>query len=503
LYLGDGASHGTGSSALIRHRGWARTLLASAAIACALALAGCETDGTMSPAVSAKAMAPLSGEMMALLDQKSMPKDSPILVRIFKEEAELEVWKQDTTGQYALLKTYPICRWSGELGPKIKQGDRQAPEGFYSIKPGQMNPNSAWYLSFDTGFPNAYDRANDRTGQFLMVHGDCSSAGCYAMTDEQMGEIYALGREAFLGGQKAFQLQAYPFHMTALNMARHRNNPAMPFWRMLKEGNDHFEATRQEPKVNVCEKRYVFDAQTNGRFDPRAKCPAFEVPNEIATPVAAKQQRDEREFAALVSRDTPTAPVKTGADGGMNEIFVAKLRSQERFDNNGRVFSLASTQHVPAMGNNVNPPKNVNLNDDTPTASVSPPPPAPVHVASADGSPSTFGSLFSSGSKWFGGGDKPAEAPPAPAAAAPKSRTAAQPKIATAHPAAGAIRPAQPHSQVAEERKPAPSPAAAQQPVATANASPAPAPAPAPGMISGAAPVVSSSTFNSRWGEMR
>ena len=256
---GHGARQGTGSSALIRHRGWARTLLASAAIACALALAGCETDG-LSPTVSAKAMAPLSSEIMALLEQKNMPKDSPILVRLFKEEAELEVWKQDTSGQYALLKTYPICRWSGELGPKIKQGDRQAPEGFYSIAPGQMNPNSAWYLSFNIGFPNAYDRANDRTGQFLMVHGDCSSAGCYAMTDEQMGEIYALGREAFLGGQKEFQIQAYPFHMTALNMARHRNNPAMPFWRMIKQGNDVFETTRQEPKVDVCGKHYVFNA---------------------------------------------------------------------------------------------------------------------------------------------------------------------------------------------------------------------------------------------------
>jgi murein L,D-transpeptidase YafK len=492
---------------LIRHTGWARTLLASAAIACAFALAGCETDGTMSPTVAAKAMAPLSGDMMALLEQKSMPKESPILVRLFKEEAELEVWKQDTSGQYALLKTYPICRWSGELGPKIKQGDRQAPEGFYSIAPGQMNPNSAWYLSFNLGFPNAYDRANDRTGQFLMVHGDCSSAGCYAMTDEQMGEIYALGREAFLGGQKAFQVQAYPFRMTALNMARHRNNPAMPFWRMLKEGNDHFEATRQEPKVSVCEKRYVFDAESSGRFDPRGKCPVLQVPSEIATPVAAKQQRDEQEFATLVARNTPTVPVKTYADGGMNKIFLAKLRSQDKFDENGRIFSLASTQHVPAMGNNVNPPKNANLGDAETTASV--PPPAPTRVASAESgsgsSGSMFGSLFSSGSKWFGGGDSKEQPQAQPAAAAAKPRAAAQPKIATAHPAAGAIRPAQPaqpRSQVAEERNPAP---AAQQPAptATASAAAAPAQAQAPGLIAGSAPVVSSSSFDSRWGAVR
>ena len=74
--------------------------------------------------------------MLTLLEQKNMPKDSPILVRIFKEESELEVWKQDTTGHFQLLKVYPICRWSGDLGPKVKEGDRQAPEGFYTITPG-------------------------------------------------------------------------------------------------------------------------------------------------------------------------------------------------------------------------------------------------------------------------------------------------------------------------------------------------------------------------------
>ncbi len=228
-------------------------------------------------------MKELSPEMLALLDQKNMPKDSPILVRVFKEESELEVWKQDTTGRYALLKVYPICRWSGELGPKKVQGDRQAPEGFYSITPGLINPNSNYYLAINIGFPNAYDKANNYSGAFLMIHGDCSSAGCYAMTDEQIGEIYSLARESFLGGQKEFQIQAYPFRLTAANLARHRNNPNMPFWKMLKEGNDHFEVTRLEPKVDVCDRHYVFDAQPPANstkplvFSPTGRCPAFEV----------------------------------------------------------------------------------------------------------------------------------------------------------------------------------------------------------------------------------
>ena len=94
-----------------------------------------------------------------------------------------------------------------------------------------------------------------------MIHGDCASAGCYAMTDEQIAEIYALAREAFFGSQASFQLQAYPFRMTPLNMARHRNSPHMAFWKMLKQGHDHFEVTHLEPQVDVCEKRYVFEAE--------------------------------------------------------------------------------------------------------------------------------------------------------------------------------------------------------------------------------------------------
>ncbi|MGB8578971.1 MAG: murein L,D-transpeptidase family protein, partial [Pseudolabrys sp.] len=207
------------------NRPFVRAPLASVAvIAAAIALAGCDPD-TIAPSsapTTGRALAPLSEKTLAEIAAKNMDKESPILARIFKEEAEMEIWKQNRDGQYALLKTYPICRWSGDLGPKKKQGDRQAPEGFYTITPGQMNPNSNYYLAFNTGYPNSYDRAWGYTGSELMVHGDCSSRGCYAMTDEQIQEIYALARESFFGGQKAFQLQAYPFRLTALNMAKHR-----------------------------------------------------------------------------------------------------------------------------------------------------------------------------------------------------------------------------------------------------------------------------------------
>jgi murein L,D-transpeptidase YafK len=301
-------------------------LVASLALAAVMMVAGC------SPAVKSvvenRHMQPLSEGMLADLKNKKMKEGSPIIMRIFKEESELEVWKYDESGRFALLRTYPICRWSGELGPKIRSGDRQAPEGFYTITPSQMNPNSSRYLAINTGFPNGYDKANGRTGDFLMIHGDCSSAGCYAMTDGQIAEIYALAREAFFGGQKSFQLQAYPFRMTALNMARHRNSPHMAFWKMLKQGYDHFEVTHLEPKVDVCEKRYVINAQATEHFSAADHCPPYKVPEDLAATVFQKQRRDDIETTRLVIRGIATAPVTSGGAGGMNPIFRASVNSQ-------------------------------------------------------------------------------------------------------------------------------------------------------------------------------
>ncbi len=306
-----------------------RVLTVSAIVAGSLALAGCYgEDGYQLPT---KAMKELSPQMLTLLEQKGMPKDLPVLVRIFKEESELEVWKQDTTGHFQILKVYPICRWSGDLGPKVNEGDRQAPEGFYTITPALMNPNSNYYLAINTGFPNAFDRANDRHGAFLMIHGDCSSRGCYAMTDEQIGEIYSLARELFLGGQQSFQIQAYPFRMTPANLARHRTNPNMAFWKMIKVGNDHFEATHLEPKVDVCDRHYVFDAaQPPGStksviFSPTGRCPAFVVNPEIAGPALEKSHADEVQYAQLVRSNTWVAPIHSGLDGGMNRVFLAQV----------------------------------------------------------------------------------------------------------------------------------------------------------------------------------
>jgi murein L,D-transpeptidase YafK len=242
---------------------------------------------------------PLSNETMMLLGKKSMRADQPIFIRIFKEESELEVWKRRDDGRFYHVKTYPICNWSGKLGPKIEQGDRQAPEGFYQVNRRQMNPNSRYHLAFNLGFPNVYDRAHGRTGEFLMVHGKCKSAGCYAMTDGLMEEIYALSREAFIGGQDAIDVHAFPFRMTGENLARHQDSEHYAFWTTLKEGYDYFELTRRPPAVAVCEKRYIVNVQWRGvqpaKIDPEQVCPAYERPNpEPFKPSHNMQVAEER-----------------------------------------------------------------------------------------------------------------------------------------------------------------------------------------------------------------
>lgn len=214
----------------------------------------------------------------ALIDRMAAIGSSPgepMMIRVYKQTSELEVWKRTNTGRYALLKTYPICKWSGELGPKIKEGDYQSPEGFYDVTPALMNPKSNYFLSFNVGFPNKFDQVWGRNGTYLMIHGDCKSAGCYAMTDEGIKEIYAMARETFKGGNRSFQVQLLPFRMTEANLTANATSAHAPFWRNLKEGTDIFDSAGVPPMVDVCEKRYVFNrtGPDGAPLDSKAACP--------------------------------------------------------------------------------------------------------------------------------------------------------------------------------------------------------------------------------------
>ncbi len=269
----------------------------------------------------------LTNATLSRMKALNMDRNSPIMIRIFKEEGVMEVWKANASNRYALLKSYQICAWSGMLGPKKKEGDRQAPEGFYDITKAQMNPNSRYYLAFNIGYPNAYDRSLNRGGTNLMVHGACSSSGCYSMTDAQVQEIFALANDAFAGGQQAFQIQALPFRMTADNMARHKNSPNIDFWKMLKVGYDQFEISHRPPVVNVCNHTYVFNqvAAPGQSFNPSGACPATSTPPEMAQAYSAYEAKYNTDYAAAEKKyagyiwDEPTEAQRKAAVAGLKK----------------------------------------------------------------------------------------------------------------------------------------------------------------------------------------
>lgn len=203
-----------------------------------------------------QAAARVRPELERDLAQQGLRFGAPLFVRIFKQEAELELWLAGGDGRYRLFRTYPICRYSGRLGPKTRQGDNQAPEGFYRVGLGQLNPASSYHLSFNLGYPNAYERAMGYTGDFLMVHGSCVSIGCYAMGDAAIEQIYTLAEAALRGGQKAFDVHAFPFRLDAAALAAQRASPWFDFWSSLKPGYDAFQRTQQPPHVSVRDRRY-------------------------------------------------------------------------------------------------------------------------------------------------------------------------------------------------------------------------------------------------------
>ena len=189
---------------------------------------------------------------------------SEAYVRIFKREHLLELWMKGADGRFQLFRSYPICKYSGDLGPKLAEGDRQAPEGFYRVGRAQLNPNSRHHLAFNIGFPNALDRDLGRTGSFLMVHGGCTSIGCYAMTDAQIDEIYAVVEAALDRGQREVDLAIFPFRMTETALQANAGSEWTPFWQNLKQGFDLFEHEGAPPRVAACNGSYVFGGDAVG-----------------------------------------------------------------------------------------------------------------------------------------------------------------------------------------------------------------------------------------------
>jgi murein L,D-transpeptidase YafK len=299
-----------------------------AVLLAAITLSAC--GGLLPKSSTQRSYQPLKDSVVQRLVAMGSSPGAGMVMRIFKQSSELEVWKATKSGGYKLFNTYKICAWSGDIGPKVVEGDRQSPEGFYNITPGLMNPNSNYYLAFNTGFPNKFDRSWGRTGSELMVHGDCSSRGCYAMTDAEIAEIYALARESFNGGNAVVQLQIYPFRMTPKNLALVADNKNLSFWKNIKEGYDRFELSKTPPTWDVCEKKYVFgvNGATNTSLDAAGACPARSGDTLVAA-IDAKEAADDAAFttelAAIKTREAAAAAAKQAE---ADAAAAAKLRGQ-------------------------------------------------------------------------------------------------------------------------------------------------------------------------------
>ena len=272
--------------------------------ALALILAACSSRTPETQRDSRLIRRPPNPTLQDRLEARGFRFGAPAFIRIFKKEEVLEVWLQKDSGEYALFLDYPICIYSGELGPKTREGDKQSPEGFYAVGREAMNPNSQYHLSFNLGYPNAYDRAHGYSGSMLMVHGKCVSIGCYAMGDRQIEEIYTLVGSALQRGQPYVRVHAFPFRMTDANLAAYSEHRWYDFWRMLKPGYDYFERYHQPPEIDVIGGQYAL----SGR-NPHPAVRPGELPPGRSTPTIPSENLNSNPFTgtAIASAAPPSA----------------------------------------------------------------------------------------------------------------------------------------------------------------------------------------------------
>lgn len=239
---------------------------------------------------------------------------APVLLRIFKESSELELWLE-RSGSYVLFATYPICHWSGTVGPKLREGDKQTPEGFYTITRSQIRHLGRWRSAINLGFPNAYDTANNRDGSYILMHGGCSSVGCFAMTNPVIGEVYGLVKAAIGNGQRHVPLHIFPFRMTDANLARHAESPWQSFWASLKRGYDIFEQSYRPPRVSVCKGEYLVEEAP----------PANEIQTELAR-ASGKRRAASLNIHGAVRTRCPEPVVVTAdkAQNGPNKLVGSR-----------------------------------------------------------------------------------------------------------------------------------------------------------------------------------
>lgn len=201
-----------------------------------------------------------------LKENKLSPENLNILFVAYKAESELDLYvKSPENSTYKKLKTYSICAKSGNLGPKLKQGDQQVPEGFYHID--RFNPVSSYYLSLGINYPNKADKVKSKVknlGGDIFIHGNCVTIGCLPMTDENIKEIFLYAVYAKNNGQQEIPVYIFPFNMNSKNCTHYRkknktNSELLDFWNNLKLGWDNFDKNKTELTIKINkEGNYIF-----------------------------------------------------------------------------------------------------------------------------------------------------------------------------------------------------------------------------------------------------
>ncbi|MEO0617988.1 MAG: murein L,D-transpeptidase family protein [Pseudomonadota bacterium] len=255
----------------------------------------------------------IEGELRKQMQAGGFTWGAPVHVRIFKAENTLEIWMA-RNDRFARFKSLKICKWSGKLGPKFREGDEQSPEGVYAITRKHLLSRTKNHRAISLDFPNAYDRRHSRTGTYLQIHGGCGSVGCYAMTDRGIEEIYRLLDAALDGGQPRIMAHIFPFRMTEKNLTRRKTHPSHSEWAMLQPIYAAFERTRTVPAVRVCGRRYVLNS--HGARPPERCVPVWHKPSkghstkQVATasaePSAARKARKRPRIVVRCNLNLPS-----------------------------------------------------------------------------------------------------------------------------------------------------------------------------------------------------
>jgi murein L,D-transpeptidase YafK len=202
----------------------------------------------------------LTSSVAAAFAEKHLRFGAPVFLRVYKQSSEVELWVQQGP-RYALFKTYSICRWSGGLGPKMVQGDRQAPEGLYHITAPDLVVNRRWHRAMRLNYPNAFDVVNGRTGYGIYIHGKCRSVGCFAINDDNVEEVYEIVRAALSNGQVRIPVLSLPFRFSSINSLVNEPFVFGEFWRELRRADFLFNRDRLPPSASLCDGNYYFSGR--------------------------------------------------------------------------------------------------------------------------------------------------------------------------------------------------------------------------------------------------